>query len=68
MVEKKKSKRPQKTKLPRKPPREVGPIGREMTCSATNGGVSASATCNTSAKGDAESCMADVKKAVGLAQ
>lgn len=50
----------------RKPSGGNTPLSREIQCSASNGGSSASASCNSGLKGDAKACMAEVRDLVGL--
>ena len=39
---------------------------REVSCSATNGGVTVSSTCSTGTIGDVKACVTLVKESVGL--
>ena len=50
----------------RRPPGGGRPVGRAIQCTATNGGATASAACDSGAKGDAKACMAEVKDLVNL--
>ncbi len=53
-------------KLKQRPPKNPKPAAREFSCSASNGGASSSASCNSGVRGDVKNCMKEVKENVGL--